>query len=98
MQGKNAGGETLITISKVSCRGYDNLNPARAHAVLSGGSLSNGGLDAGKVLSAWVGFSLWLGSVSLDTSVSTFLESLEASDVLTAIIHFCLPCGPVESE
>lgn len=80
MQGKDAGGETLITISKVSCHGYDNLNPARAeNSVLSIGSLSNGGLDAGKVLSAWVGFRLWLGSVSLDTSVSTFLESLDAS-------------------
>lgn len=52
----------------------------------------------GKVLSACVGFRLWLGSVSLDTSVSTFLESLDASDVLTAIIHFYLPCVPIESE
>lgn len=88
MQGKNAGGKTLITISKVSCCRHDNLNPARAHAVLSVGSLNNGGLDIGKVLSARVGFRLWQGSMSLDTSVSTFLESLDASDVLTAIIHY----------
>lgn len=82
--------KTLITISKVSCCRQDNLNPARAHAVLSVGSLNNGGLDVGKVLSARVGFRLWQGSMSLDSSVSTFLESLDASDVLTAITHFYL--------
>ena len=68
--------KTLITISKVSCCRQDNLNPARAHAVLSVGSLNNGGLGVGKVLSARVGFRLWQGSMSLDSSVSTFLESL----------------------